>query len=675
MTPKKPEILALFGGLLVACQPMGRSGTFDLRIERVPLANEGCAAARPVDGLPPEAADFVIVQVTTTKRPPESLSTETSLPTIVTSPPIEVTAALRAGRSVLVERLPAALDGDTQLLTLHVCSGGRTTWMGGAPVAIRENTKTAVTLRLKQVNALSCTGGTRSQEQTPFQAPARKRAFALEVPLPDGRVFFGAGADALSGALMSATDSGVYFDIYDPVATVFEPSGDSGSAEGGAVRRAPRIGGTAIPDPVDRSALFIFGGSGGVEWLNGFAYGPIRPQGAPVPFAERLDWDRDASAPLRAAAGEALEPRMLPSAGTDPVEGTSIVLGGFAYDLSMAPAASATLEIIKNGRVFRDTLPTPRVGASVTPLGGERFLVWGGDVGACGGDPALLIDLKSSQPKQTLAITAHGGLPICGGNSSERAWWSTGFHRAARLPDLPDGSQRVLVVGGLEVLDERLELTPNIGGDGAGANAIILTIPREVGADSESTAIQPRLIVQPLDLSGQPEVRDGLRRIWHGLSVVGEQVVVSGGWTTPGAATFGEGPTPSKTLVTFKVSPDSQISRPADVDPGLRTIEAVTVTEMTAARLGHLSTAAVDGAVAFAGGVAGEVGSLDLALTAELWQTPPVVDPCLGVVGPTPTSDASLGLPEASLPPVLGDDAGADASIATDATPDAQSVQ
>jgi len=679
VTPKNPEILAPFAAALVAaalvaCQPMATTAPLDLRVERAPLANEGCAVALPVAGLP-EVAESVVVQVTVPGAAP------------YTSPPIEVTPALRAGRSTLVERLPVDPDGEAQRLTLHVCSGGQTTWMGGAAVTLRENAKTPVTLRLKQVNALSCTGGSRSAEQTQVAAPARGRAFALEVPLADGRTFFGAGAAALSGALVSSTPLDADYDVYDPVATVFDPSGDRGSAEVGPRLLAPRIAGTVIVDSADDDAVLVFGGSNEAEWLGGFAFGPLRPNSPPRPFAERLVWRKDVSAPLRTATGEAIEPRMMPSIGTDPVERSSVILGGFAYDASMTPAPSKTLEIVKGGRVFRDTLPTPRVGASVTPLGAERFLVWGGDVGACGGDPGLLIDLKSSQPKQPLAITAQGGLPVCRGDSRSRAWWSTGFHRAARLPDLPDGAQRVIVIGGLEVLEGRLEQTPNIGGDEAGANAIILTLPREVAAGTPGSPFvpdagapvpsssQPRLIVQPLDLAGSPEARAALRRIWHGLSVVDDRVVVSGGWTTPGAATFGEGPTPTKSLVVFRVAPDSQLSRPPDVDPGVRTVEALTVTEMTGPRLGHLSSSAVDGAVVFAGGITGEPGAQTLSTSAELWQAPPSVDPCVGVVAPATMSDATLALPEASLPPVPGDDAALDAAGLADAALDAQSVQ
>jgi len=650
MTPKKLEILGCFGVLLAGCAPEGERAAVDLRVERAALANADCAAAKPLTGLP-EEAEAVVVVVSDARGVP-SFSGE----------PIPVTAELRAGRTALIERVPV---GESQQVALHVCAAGKTAWYGATRATISENRKQPVTLRLRPVGFTSCTGATRDAQSAAYAGPARPRAFGLVAPLTDGRVFFGAGASTVSqggaSALLTATPLEADYDAYDPRDTLFDPAIDRTSPEVSNRLRVERVAGHALPAADGASGLILLGGARSVAWSAG-DFGPLLPEALATPFAEYFDLEREVSTAIRGPLGEPLRSRFLPAVGTDPETLTSVLVGGIEYVNSVA-TPSSLLEVLKGRTVFSLDLAPARVGATVTPLGGERFLVWGGDLADCGASPGALIDLRSPNPVQSITLQSAVPPPSCGAPGGGRPWWTTGFHVAARLPDLADGARRVLIVGGLEVLQGKLESGPLIGGPDAPANAFVLTLPPppapvagpfdspDAGVSAPTTQ---RVVLQPLTLDAATAA--ALKRIWHGVSLVGETVVVSGGWGAQPGGIFSIFPTNDLTLLT--IAPEPTGVPLEGVAPPALTPARVEHAFMSSSRLGHLSAASTDGAVVFAGGAARLEPVVFVSETAEVWQAPPVVDPCAGAVL-LPGSEAGPPLPEVGFPPF--GDAGTDA--------------
>ena len=518
-------------------------------------------------------------------------------------------------RTVLLERIPATPVARLQLLA---CAGGRLAYVGtSTPFPLKEKAKAAVTVQIRPVDRVSCTGTGQSSDFNTYAALGRERVFPAVATLPDGRVFIGSGAGQISqgasSALVGAGALGGDYDTYDPVDTLFPPSLSRTVAEVGNRLRAPRVLAQAFfVGPAEAPGILIVGGADPVSWSTQ-NLGPLSAVDGVVaqPFVERLDIKTETSVPVVPSLGPALTPRFLPAAAQDPGSGLVVIAGGIEYP-NLQATPSAVGEMIRGRALLTFALDQPRVGASLTPLGDDRFLLWGGDVQDCGAVSALIVDANATPPVRALPITATDPPPTCDTSSAGRAWLPTAYHVATDLGADFDGTRRILISGGLELHKGAVETTPDIGGASHPPNLFVLTVPATLeGATLEA-------LVPPADIAPK------LKRAFHGAVRVGNRVVVGGGWTPlPGG------------LVGLNASPDLVT---IDLAVGtIPTFSAPPLLALSEARLGNVMTPTADGAVLFAGGIHRDVvGAIIASKTAEIYQPPLAFDPCVGSGNPVP---------------------------------------
>lgn len=609
------EIVGFFALSAVACEPDHETVTSALEVTVAPIANDGCSADIPSATLP-ERLDALVfrVQDSMNRRVAEQrlLPAETSF----------------ENRHVLLEQIPVGTD---LRLSLYVCVGGEVNLYGrSAPVDISEDRKTPVSIRLRPVDKLSCTGNPSSVENTPYSAMERARVFPTVTGLPDGTVFISGGADNLEqgdqGVLMTVGALAHDYDVYNPIDTLFQPSIDRSAPEVGGRLKEGRIGGSSFAYQASdgRTGLFVFGGAKSVAFLP-TTMGPLVPTGGGLPavYAEFLEFRSESSTPVEVdplALGLALTTRFAFATAQDASTGTIVIAGGLEYPGGV-PTPSPLVEVINAGVLKVLILDRPRVGATLTPLGADRFLLWGGDLDDCGASPAVIIEPFGLTPLRTLPYQAVEPPPVCAAPAANRTWWPTAFHAATSLGVGLDGTARVLITGGLELRDSAIGQSPDIGGPLAAPNVIIVSLPMT----------NDMIRIDPVSVS--PEVAPRLKRALHAATLVGSRVIVGGGWVRLNETIIGVSGANDFVFLDFPALGPPVVS----LAPFISSI----------GRLGHAQITTLDGTVLIAGGMTRREPALYPAAGGELYQPPLPDNPCVGTDAPP-----VLGLPEVGVFPM-----------------------
>ncbi len=518
--------------------------------------------------------------------------------------------------------LPGVPAGEGLRLSLYACVGAEVRLATrSAPFTVEEDGKTNVPLRLHVVGRPSCAGTGRGVSFDRYATMGRPRAFAAAAPLPDGRLLVAGGAGAVGDDVLSADAGPEAWDVYDPADTLFLPGTDRSAAPGPRAMLAPRVGARAVPIG---DGVLVVGGAPALAWGD-FAYGPIRAVGAQVSEPAAEFFGGRAFAPVTGA----IEGRVLPAVARDPDTGTVIIAGGLrssaggacnprcagrAVDCpdSCDGAPSDAVEVLTGTTLRQLALDRPRVGATVTALGGGRFLVWGGDVATCGAQPAALVDLAGGvgPSVRSLGLEADEAPPACGNLAAGcRSWWPTAWHAAVALPPRA-GTARVLIVGGVAVGDGRVLNNPDLGGTDCRPNAFVVEVPPE----------GDRAVVRPAEVPDT--VRPALKRGFPSATAVGERVLVTGGWAvlrrnplepgTPTAIFAGD----QAVLYRDAEGPSAGTFAPADWD-------------LSVPRLGHVVEALDDGTLLIAGGLFRDANNeTGASRTAEIFLPTPTGDIC-----------------------------------------------
>jgi hypothetical protein len=612
-------------GLATGCADSS-GGAAALAVQHAALSSAGCQSKPVLAGLP-DAVERLIVEVVG----------DDGLP----GEPITFTRGEDdlGLRELLLEKIPVA---EKARLQMYACTAGGLGWYGASPpFAIEENAKTSATVTLRPVERLSCTGTGLGNDHDDFAVLSRPRAFPAAAALPDGRIFVGGGASKTSvtgmigaGSLLLAELSEADYEVYDPISTLFAPALHRGWSAGEPRSMRARIAGAAYPvGTVEAPGVLLIGGRSEVSWSNG-TYGPLGvPSAASIfaPFAEYLDVTTETSVMVRSATGQGLVPRFLPATAQDPVTRTVVVVGGLEFD--PAPTPSVWVDLISGNGLRSFPLAQARIGATVTPLGDDRFLVWGGDVTDCGATPAVLIDARQPAPVRPLGLDAALPASSCQTVGTARDWWVTAWHAATPLGAAADGTQHVLITGGMEVLQDKVEQTPEIGQPGSPPNVLELI----VSADLSQVHVQPVALPPPGDTV---DVAPLLRRAMHAALLVRDRIFIGGGWSVGANGTVAV--IARSELVTARV--DYTTRGPADFQASLD----LTLSE---ARLGPAMVGTSDGSVLFAGGFRyGDLGAV-VSDTAEVFVPAPTRDLCAGGVPNPVPNPFEFGLPAADAGP------------------------
>jgi hypothetical protein len=512
---------------------------------------------------------------------------------------------------VLLEGVPVAED--TRLL-VYGCSKDGLAWIGrSGPLTIRENRKASATVVLRPPEALSCTGTGKGPEFDRHAVLHRPRAFAAVTTLPDGRVVIAGGASRFRGigpgndGNLETDPADADLDVFEPGTSLFSSAVHRGWTTPGDRLLHPRVAGRAHALVGDPTVLALVGGDTTVAWGTS-NFGPLVPNGSALIdgptgfFVERWDTETEAGADVRTAVALGLVPRFMPATAYDESSDTLIIAGG----LEAPPTGpSARLDMLTAGALRTFALDQPRVGATVTPLGDGRFLLWGGNLADCGEHPALLIDSREAAPLRPLPIEAEVPAPTCPPANANRPWWVTGWHSATRIRLDADGTAVVLVIGGLEARTDAFEQTPNIGGDTGTPNVVLLTIP----PTRDRILVEPVPVPAPLALA--------MKRALHPAVLLDDRVFVGGGWG--GRIGSLTGLYALDSLVALRLEPGAG---------GVAGWEAGPAMQFDTGRIGHAMVATREGTLLIAGGVREmEVGG-EVLDSAEVFVPRPRVDPC-----------------------------------------------
>ncbi|MCK6569527.1 hypothetical protein L6V77_00260 [Myxococcota bacterium] len=551
--------------------------------------------------------------------------------------------------AVLLERIPV---GEDARLIVYGCTDEGLGWVGrSGPLTVRENRKASTSIVLRPPEALSCTGTGLGPDFDRHATLHRPRAFAAVTTLADGRVVLAGGASRFevtgvaAGGNLQTFPADADVDVFDPGTTLFSPSLHRGWTAPGDRLLHPRIGGRAATLAGDSTALALVGGDTTVSWSTS-TYGPLVPNGSALIdgptgfFVERWDTDAEAGAEVRSTVELGLVPRFMPATAYDERLDTLVIAGGLERG---AAGPSARLDLLTGGTLRTFPLDQPRIGASLTPLGDGRFLLWGGNVSDCGERPALLIDSREAMPLRPLPVEADVQPPRCPAASVDRPWWVTGWHSATRVRLDADGTAVILVVGGLEVRDGKFEQTPNIGGDTGTPNVFLVTLP----STGDRVLVEPVPVPAPLALL--------MKRALHPAVLLDDRVFVGGGWG--GRIGSLNGLYALDSMVALRLEPGTA---------GVIGWEAGPAMQFEAGRIGHAMVATREGTLLVAGGVRDVEGGGEILDTAEVFVPRPRTDPC--AAGRPPSFDLGtpgpfdLGLVDGGSGPADAADAAHDAS-------------
>jgi hypothetical protein len=285
------------------------------------------------------------------------------------------------------------------------------------------------------------------------------RAFHTATPLPTGQVLIVGGtvASPNDGAREDLDDNQLFvtatIELYDPATGTFDLIGVTNQArafhQAVLLNDTPPyqillVGGIQATGDGLQPALAPNVGTTQYEArlapsIPGLIPTPLPTQAAPP---EILTFD-----PFKRSVASTPGP-LLPAGafqGGAPVPGGIAVAGGLNWDDAGTTLLTNADRLAVSGTVVRvAALSTPRSGATLTTLSGDRGLVWGGafDVGDPVGD--LVTGLTALSPSTSAVMLA--GVPM------------TQFHTATAV-----GPTRILVTGGFEVMSGQVAIQPPRG--------------------------------------------------------------------------------------------------------------------------------------------------------------------------------------------------------------------
>ncbi|MGK0359177.1 MAG: hypothetical protein ACI9U2_001478 [Bradymonadia bacterium] len=508
--------------------------------------------------------------------------------------------------------VPAVPTGDL-VVRLVACSRGRAFAVARPlPFTLGEDDKLTAVAHFRPVNALSCAGTGLGPEYDQFSATPIAFGAALSLgrtasPSQTGSLAQGAaligGADRIGETQVSASNAHAW-SVFDWHEGLFWPGVER------ARRLAPRtltparlgVGGGAFSLD-DVPGQLLVGGSPSLTLRIDPQTGPLQPSAPDASAAAAVFFDPSNGGQTPIVLDPPATPRSLGGVGAG--NGWVVHAGGLEHGDDGTLTPSASVEIFRDRGALVLRLGAPLIGATVTHLEGDAFLVWGADVAGCGARPGYLIRADA----QTVAPLTLPDPPGC--DVADRAWYGTAYHTATRLRS--DGQPgRVLIIGGLPVRGMQLQSNPDPGTNAA-ANAIVLTVDIEA-----ATAIAHPVLMND-DLADA-----AARRALHAAAPIqDDRVLISGGW-----GSFGK--------PTSFVAADTTLI----YDDGLPAGRMAIGPRLAEARFGHVSVGLPDGRALIAGGVSPDavtfldgfaqtVGALVIRDSAEIFTPPLVDDPCV----------------------------------------------
>ena len=401
------------------------------------------------------------------------------------------------------------------------------------PIRVDEAGKSALTVSFKPAGRLACAGTGLGPDYDRYAETSQPRAFAVAVPLDAGRVLVAGGADRVQGPRMTVSGADTGWDVYDAREALFLPGVDRAEPLDRRSIGQARIAAEAVAwraPGASREGVLMLGGASAVR-KGRFPFGPLAPDDVVADGAMYFDPDRGSFGPVefdgvtlatRFLAGTAVDEagRVLRVGGigatNEPSDRIELIAEGAlsTIELPFDPERQAQVEAGEfDVRLARNVL----VGASVTPIGEGRFVVWGGDYNGCGEQPAWLVSTTPTLTVDALAITAPEPAPTCGDPVVCRSWYSTGYHAAARLAPGPGGEARVLITGGLPLGSRSVAGSPDPGA-ACQPNAFVAVV--DVGA--KTARVEPVGVAEP--------AAGSLKRALHHAITVDGAVMLAGGW-------------------------------------------------------------------------------------------------------------------------------------------------
>ena len=172
------------------------------------------------------------------------------------------------------------------------------------------------------------------------------------------------------------------------------------------------------------------------------------------------------------------------------------------------------------------------IGPTVTPIGPNRYLIWGFGVGP--GKPGHLLTVGNQISSESFTPTQQTNLPLCDKPyACSNTACETAYHAATRINDRSADGQggvaQVLINGGIVGHDndngQSLNLTPAFNAQAqAPGNLLVLAIG-ERGRDFTPICFDDRPSPSPA-------------RAFHSSTRVGDEVIIAGGWVVGEDETF-----------------------------------------------------------------------------------------------------------------------------------------
>lgn len=461
------------------------------------------------------------------------------------------------------------------------------------------------------------------------------RAFHTATRLPNGQVLIVGGlvpTDATGDAFNATLGITPDIEVYDPATAAFYPVTEAGAATPRAFHQAVLVGATP-----PYQILLVGGATIAAASPPSPAFGlnnrvppgtrlvPFDTSGVPNPLpvsaapAELLSYDPATKTSTRTALA-GFKPGIF-QAATGFTDGIAVAGG---VDYMGSPLTMTTndteLDVSRGGEPPRTAmLPTPRMGATMTPLSDNTALLWGGQITPT--DPAgYLVSGLGAMNTPTLLAAPLASAPV------------TQFHTATLLPPSPTTSSRnILVTGGFVE-------TTTAGGQAVdppapGTEVRILTVtmagvvteaaPMLSGYESDATCTAADRL-RPAGFESAVDLGRGRVLITGGAPTITAMCNDCDGGSDFRCATQ---------QASLFTAPSTLA--PTNSDPTER---------MQIPRYGHTSTLLADGNVLIVGGIGSPAGTPRVLGDVEVYNPRPVI----------PVYDATSGMPDPD-DPIAGD--------------------
>ncbi|MBV71595.1 MAG: hypothetical protein CMH52_09655 [Myxococcales bacterium] len=428
-------------------------------------------------------------------------------------------------QDILLEEVPV----ETAAMRFIGCSMGQPRWVARSDVNVSESQKTKLTLRFGEPGAVNCFD-LKDTDDVEFRTDWAWPSFlAGSMTLPDSAdVLLLGGAQtynsdekryagtASSGWDVIGIDEHIYYDG-------FSRNQRFRRRDIGTVRIGPSI---IKVDDGDRTGALLIGGAEAVRRNFSYKYGPLEPglveNGQ---FQARCDPSRaptflDLSNGLLGAVSnpDNFVPRVLPAVASQGTE--TVIVGGLACQ-NGAYEPSDLIEVFDGTRIRTGQLDSPIFGATLTPLGPNRYLVWGYNARFQNSAPGWIIETGDTIRAVPFSLVNVRRDAQCGQYPPECVGWTeTAYHAASRLPDRTDGHKQILISGGLSGTrmgaDYRLVSSPGFSGSTCPANLFILAIGPDNRGDATPICID----------ADSPSAA----RAFHTSNTIGRGALIAGGW-------------------------------------------------------------------------------------------------------------------------------------------------